>query len=193
MEIRELGPAGVLLITPPRFEDARGHFTESWSARALQQAGINIPFVQDNQSLSRHAGTVRGLHYQAPPHAQDKLVRVVQGAIFDVAVDAQVGSPTYGDWVGATLSADNGRQLLVPQGFLHGFVTQAPDTVVLYKTSAPYVAEADGGVAFDCPELGIPWGITRDDAVLSPRDANAPGLAQWQSPFSLSSHRKDAA
>lgn len=193
MEITKLGLDGVVLITPDRHEDARGYFCESWNARALAQLGIDLNFVQDNQSFSRAAGTVRGLHYQAAPYAQDKLVRVVQGAVFDVAVDVRVGSPDFGRWTGAELSAENGHQLLVPKGFLHGFVTRSPGTIVLYKTSAPYVAHADGAVAFDCPKLGIDWGIRTQDAVLSAKDAAAPSLANWDSPFVLSSQREEAA
>ena len=193
MEIRELGLEGVIQITPPRFEDARGYFSECWNAGVLAEHGITLPFVQDNQSHSRAIGTVRGLHYQSPPYAQDKLVRVVQGAILDVAVDVRVGSPNFGRWVGANLSAENGSQLLVPKGFLHGFVTRAPDTVVLYKTTEHYVAASDGAVAFDCPEIGIDWGIAPQDAVLSAKDAGAPVLANWTSPFSYTAQEKVAA
>ncbi|WP_147125318.1 dTDP-4-dehydrorhamnose 3,5-epimerase [Shimia ponticola] len=193
MKVESLGLTGVYLITPDRFDDARGHFSESWNAATLDQHGITLNFVQDNQSYSRKVGTVRGLHYQAPPYAQDKLVRVVQGAIFDVAVDVRQGSVAYGQWAGAELSAENGRQILVPKGFLHGFVTRAPDTIVLYKTSAPYMAEADGAVAFDCPDLAIPWGIAAGDAVLSARDAAAPRTADWHSPFSCTDIERDAA
>ena len=165
------------------FGDARGSFVETWSRRALAGIGDDLDFVQDNQSISHRAGTLRGLHYQAPPHAQDKLVRVVAGAVLDVAVDVRVGSPNYGHWVGVELSAENGRQMLVPKGFLHGFVTRAPDTVVLYKCTDFYAPDCDGAVHFADPDLGIDWGIDPAEAVLSDKDARAPRFRDWQSPF----------
>lgn len=170
-------------MEPRGVGDARGSFTETWSRRALAELGIRLDFVQDNQSVSHRAGTLRGLHYQAPPHAQDKLVRVVAGAVLDVAVDVRVGSPHFGAWVGVDLSAENGRQLLVPKGFLHGFVTRAPDTVVLYKCTDFYAADCDGAVDFADPDLGIDWGIAPGTAVLSDKDARALAFRDWQSPF----------
>ena len=138
MEITQTDLPGVLILTPRRFADARGFFSESWNQRVMEEAGIEIAFVQDNHSLSRDVGTVRGLHFQSPPHAQAKLVRCGRGALYDVAVDVRRGSPSYGKWVGVELSADNGRQLLIPAGFLHGFVTREPDTEVIYKCSDFY-------------------------------------------------------
>ena len=183
MQIEPTSLPGVLILTPPVFADARGSFSESWNQARLAAAGIAIDFVQDNQSLSLSPGTVRGLHYQSPPQAQDKLVRVLAGAVLDVAVDVRRGSPCYGQWVGVELSAENGRQLLVPKGFLHGFVTRAPDTVVFYKCSDVYAPACDGAVHFADPDLRIDWGIDPAEAVLSDKDARAPRFADWQSPF----------
>lgn len=185
MQIEPTALDGVLMLTPRVFADARGSFTETYNRRALAEAGITLDFVQDNQSLSRRAGTIRGLHYQAPPHAQDKLVRVLQGAVRDVVVDVRRGSPAFGRWVAVELSAENGRQLLVPKGFLHGFVTLEPDTMVLYKTSDHYAPECDGAVHFADLALGIDWGIPPESAVLSARDAAAPAFADWHSPFTM--------
>ncbi len=174
--------AGVLLITPKRFVDMRGVFTETWNPQALAKRGVEIDFVQDNHSLSYDAGTLRGLHFQAPPHAQDKLVRCGRGRLFDVAVDIRAASPTYGQWFGAELSAENGLQLLIPKGFLHGFVTREPDTEAIYKCSAPFAPGHDRAVRFDDPDIGIDWGIT-GEIILSERDANAPLLRDFQTPF----------
>lgn len=183
MLIEETDLPGVLVVTPRRFGDARGWFSETWNREAWARAGIATDWVQDNHSLSAAAGTVRGLHYQRPPMAQAKLVRVVRGRILDVAVDARRGSPHYGRWVGVELSAADGRQLLIPEGFLHGFVTREPGTEVVYKCSAPYAADCDGAVAWDDPDLGIDWGIDAAAAVLSDKDRAAPRWADWESPF----------
>ncbi|RVV97609.1 dTDP-4-dehydrorhamnose 3,5-epimerase [Mesobaculum littorinae] len=180
MQIQETALPGVVILTPARFGDARGFFSESWNARRMAEAGLAHDFVQDNHSLSQAAGTLRGLHYQAPPHAQAKLVRCGRGVLFDVAVDIRRGSPTYGQWVGVELSFDNGRQLLIPEGFLHGFVTRAPMTEVIYKCSDHYAPESDGAVAWD--SCGIDWGLNAPP-VLSDKDAAAPALADVQSPF----------
>jgi len=180
MEIEPLDLPGVLLLTPKRFGDARGFFCETWNRRRFAEAGIEMDFVQDNQSLSAAAGTLRGLHYQAPPHAQDKLVRCGRGRLFDVVVDVRRGSPTYGQWVGAELSAENGRQLLVPKGFLHGFVTREPDTEILYKCSDYYAPDCDGAVRWD--SCGIDWGL-EGDPVLSDKDAAAVPLSDFDCPF----------
>ena len=174
---------GILIVTPRRFGDNRGFFCETWNAGVLADYGINITFVQDNQSLSRAVGTIRGLHYQSPPHAQDKLVRCGRGALFDVAVDIRKGSPTYGKWVGVELSAENGKQLLIPKGFLHGFVTLEPDTEILYKCSDYYALECDGGIRFDDPDIGIDWGILTDQAVFSEKDGATPFFKDFDSPF----------
>ena len=176
--------SGVVLINPPRFGDARGFFSESWNRRKMSEAGIDIDFVQDNHSVSAQMNTVRGLHYQSPPHAQAKLVRCGRGALFDVAVDARRGSATFGQWVGYELSAENGAQLLIPEGFLHGFATLMPDTEILYKCSDYYAPECDGAVRFDDPDIGIDWGLT-GDPVLSEKDQNAPLWAAFDSPFEM--------
>ena len=180
--ITETALPGVLRIAPRRFGDDRGWFSETWNSRALAEAGVEMDFVQDNQSFSAIKGTVRGLHYQAPPHAQDKLVRCLRGAIMDVAVDVRVGSPTYGQWVAEELTAENGHQLLVPKGFLHGFATLTVDAEVAYKCTDYYAPEADGAVRFDDPDLGIDWGIDVE-ATLSDKDAAAPLFRDWESPF----------
>lgn len=182
MQIAETALPGVMMLTPRRFADARGFFSESWNARVLENAGLRRDWVQDNHSVSHPVNTLRGLHYQAPPHAQAKLVRCGQGAVFDVAVDIRVGSPTYGRWVGVELTADNGLQLFIPEGFAHGFVTRAPGSEILYKCSDFYDGPSDRGLRWDCPMIGIDWGLT-GDPVLSDKDAHAPGLAGYDSPF----------
>ncbi len=183
MQIEETSLPGVLILTPRRFGDDRGFFSEVWNRQALRTRGIDIDFVQDNHSLSRPVGTVRGLHYQSPPHAQDKLVRCGAGVVYDVAVDARKGSPTWGQWVGVELSAENGRQLLIPKGFLHGFVTRAPNSELLYKCSDVYAPDCDGAVRFDDPDLAIDWGIDPATAILSDKDRKAPSFADFVSPF----------
>lgn len=181
VEIVETALEGVKLITPRRFGDARGWFSETYNAQALAEAGVDITFVQDNQSFSAQKGTVRGLHFQAPPHAQDKLVRVLKGAILDVAVDIRSGSPTYGQWVGEELTAENGHQLLVPKGFLHGFATLTEDVEVFYKCSDFYAPAADGGIRWNDPDIAINWGIA--DAITSQKDSTAPLLKNFKTPF----------
>ncbi len=183
MKIEDTGIGGLKLITPARFGDARGFFSESYNRARMAEHGIHIEFVQDNHSLSARAGTVRGLHFQSPPHAQAKLVRCGRGRLFDVAVDIRVGSPTYGRWFGAELSFDNGRQLLVPAGFLHGFATLVDDTEIIYKCSDYYAPECDGAVRFDDPAIGIDWPVDASAAVLSEKDAAAPLLADLDNPF----------
>lgn len=173
----------LLMITPNRFGDHRGFFAETYSARVLAEYGITESFLQDNHSLSSQVGTVRGLHFQAPPHAQAKLVRCGRGALFDVAVDIRKGSPTYGQWFGAELSFENGRQLFIPAGFAHGFVTRAPDTEIVYKCSDYYAPETEGALRFDDPDIGIDWGLDGIDAILSEKDAAAGSLADFDSPF----------
>ena len=183
MQIEPTALDGVLILTPRRFGDARGWFSEVWNARALADAGVVTDFVQDNHSYSRDAGTVRGLHYQSPPHAQAKLVRCGRGRIFDVAVDIRAGSPAYGKWIGVELSAENGCQLLIPAGFLHGFVTREPDCEVLYKCSDFYAPDCDGAVRFDDPAIGIDWGIDPETAILSDKDRDAAPFHSFRSPF----------
>ena len=175
MNIETTSLPGVLILTPPRFGDNRGFFSESWNRRSLAQQGIAIDFVQDNHSLSIAPGTLRGLHFQTPPHAQAKLVRCGRGALYDVAVDIRRGSPTYGHWVGVDLSFENGRQLLIPAGFLHGFVTRQPETEIIYKCSDYYAPQCDAAVRFDDPDLGIDWGLDAPP-ILSDKDAAAPRL-----------------
>lgn len=183
MDVQETPLAGVLVLRPRRFGDARGWFTETWNAQAMAKAGLDIAFVQDNHSFSAQTETLRGLHFQAPPHAQHKLVRCTRGAIWDVAVDIRRGSPTYGRWTGVELTADNGLQLFVPQGFLHGFVTRQPDTEVQYKCSDIYAPACDGGVRWDDPQIGIDWGLGDVTPTLSDKDRVAPLLAEFHSPF----------
>ncbi|MBC6438642.1 MAG: dTDP-4-dehydrorhamnose 3,5-epimerase [Rhodobacteraceae bacterium] len=164
---------GLWVLTPKRFGDGRGYFTETWNRNTLAAQGIEFDFVQDNESLSTTVGTLRGLHLQTPPFAQAKLVRCVQGAIFDVAVDARRNSPSYGKWYGAELSAENGRQLLIPAGFLHGFVTRASHTLVSYKCSAVYAPDCECAVRFDDPDLAIDWGLGDASPTLSDKDSAA--------------------
>ncbi|WP_170479709.1 dTDP-4-dehydrorhamnose 3,5-epimerase [Ruegeria arenilitoris] len=182
MKVEAAPLSGLLILTPTRFSDERGYFSESWNLKRLKHHGIEIEFVQDNHSLSRQTGTLRGLHFQSPPHAQDKLVRCARGALFDVAVDIRKGSPTFGNWFGIELSEENGTQLLVPRGFLHGFVTRAPDTEICYKCSDYYAPDCDGAIRFDDGEIGIDWGLN-GSPVLSGKDAAAPSLSDFDSPF----------
>lgn len=183
MQVEKTSIEGVLLLTPKRFGDVRGFFSESWNKRVMAKHRLTYDWVQDNHSLSSRAGTVRGLHFQAPPHAQTKLVRCGRGALFDVAVDIRKGSPTYGQWVGVELSFENGRQLLVPTGFLHGFATREPDTEVIYKCTDYYAPDCDGAVRYDSPEIGIDWNFGSLEPILSEKDAAAPIFSNFDSPF----------
>lgn len=185
MEIGTTALEGVLVLTPKRFGDARGFFSESWNRKTLEASGLHLPeFVQDNHSMSARPGTIRGLHFQSPPHAQGKLVRCGRGRLFDVAVDIRKGSPTYGKWVGEELSFDNGRQLWIPAGFLHGFLTLEPDTEILYKCTDHYAPECDGAVRWD--SCGVDWPISSGlEPVLSEKDAAAPAFADFDSPFEM--------
>lgn len=178
MQVEATTLPDVKIIHAKKFGDHRGFFSETYSARAFGEAGIDLVFVQDNHSLSAEVGTLRGLHFQAPPHAQDKLVRVTRGRILDVAVDIRASSPDFGKFVAVELSAQNWRQLLVPVGFAHGFVTLEPDTEVLYKVSAPYAPSHDHGLAFDDPALGIDWGLPSERLILSDKDRRHPKLAE---------------
>lgn len=180
MDIQTTDLPGVLILAPKRHGDARGFFSETWNSKTLSDAGIDYTFVQDNQSLSATTGTIRGLHFQTPPHAQVKLVRCGRGALFDVAVDIRRGSPTYGCWTGALLTPENGLQLLIPAGFAHGFVTRLPDTEILYKCSDHYAPNCDGGIRWD--SCGIDWGFD-GTPVLSDKDTAAPALANFDTPF----------
>ena len=173
----------ILLIEPIRLADERGFFSEVWSRHTLAAVGLDIDFVQDNHAFSREVGVLRGLHFQRPPSAQGKLVRVVRGAIFDVAVDIREGSATYGEHVAVELSATNWRQLWVPPGFAHGYCTLEPNTEILYKVDAPYDRETDGGIAWDDPDLAIDWPSVAELAVLSAKDRSAPRLTEIAPPF----------
>lgn len=183
LDVKPLAISEVKLVTPPIFRDARGFFSETYNQAALAAAGIDAVFVQDNQSLSRARGVIRGLHYQLEPHAQGKLVRVVRGSILDVAVDIRHGSPTFGRHVSAVLSAENWAQLWVPAGFAHGFCTLEPDTEVIYKVTDLYAPECDRGIAFDDPALAIAWPVAAGEAVLSDKDRRHPRLADLPPPF----------
>ena len=167
----------VKLVVPTTHGDDRGLFAETYTQPKFVEAGIAVSFVQDNHAVSAEAGTLRGLHFQTPPYAQDKLVRVVRGAILDVAVDIRRGSPTFGQHVSATLSADNWHQIFVPAGFAHGLLTLEPDTHVIYKVSGLYSKEHDKGVLWNDPALDIDWGIDEPDVILSDKDKDQPQLA----------------
>lgn len=178
LDVRPLRIAGLCEIRPPRFGDDRGFFSEVWSSDAMAAAGIDLPFVQDNHSYSAAKGVLRGLHFQAPPAAQDKLVRVSRGAVFDVAVDIRPGSATFGQWEGLVLSADLWNQIFVPKGFAHGFLTLEDHTEVQYKVTAPYDAALDRAIRYDDPALDIDWPALSVPYVLSQKDQKAPLLAQ---------------
>ena len=182
MKIEKLGIPEVLLITPPRFGDERGYFSEIFNAPRLAEAGLTDVFVQDNQSYSRAKGVLRGLHCQVAPRVQGKLVRVIRGAIWDVAVDARAGSPSFGQHAAAVLSAENGSQLWVPPGFLHGFCTLEPDTEVVYKVTDLYDRASERGVIWNDPTLALPWPVAAWEVVLSDKDQVLPGweaAATW--------------
>lgn len=183
LSVRETAIGGVLEIRPRRFTDERGFFSETWNEVEWRKAGISLRFVQDNHSLSRSPGVLRGLHFQRPPAAQDKLVRVTHGSVFDVAVDIRRASPTYGQWVGVTLSSEEWNQLLIPSGFAHGFVTLERDTEVQYKVTAPFSPEHERCVRFDDPALGVDWPIAADRLTLSEKDRSAPPLADVDTGF----------
>jgi dTDP-4-dehydrorhamnose 3,5-epimerase len=187
MRAERLSLAGVFKITPQKFGDNRGYFSEVFKAGWFRETVADVDFVQDNQSLSAQAGTVRGLHFQLDPFAQGKLVRCIAGSLFDVAVDIRLGSPTYGQWVGATLSADNGEQLWIPAGFAHGFATLEPNTVIHYKVTAPYSAAHDRGLLWNDPAIGIVWPeAALANAVLSDKDLKQPRLADLPPSFHFS-------
>jgi dTDP-4-dehydrorhamnose 3,5-epimerase len=184
LDVRPLGLDGLLEIRPSKFGDARGFFSEVWSSERFAEAGIDLPFVQDNHSYSASKGVLRGLHFQAPPAAQDKLVRVSRGAVYDVAVDVRHGSPTFGQWVGLILSAELWNQILIPKGFAHGFLTIEEHTEVQYKVSTPYRPEHDRAVRFDDPAIGIDWPLEGGEVQLSLKDREAPLLADVETGFS---------
>lgn len=177
--VEELGIPGVLLLTPRSFTDSRGLFTETWNQERYAALGIPGPFVQDNHSISVRRGTVRGLHLQAAPSVQGKLVRVVRGSIWDVAVDVRPGSATYGKHAAAVLTAENWCQLWVPGGFLHGFCTLEPNSEVIYKVTSLYDRDAERGVLWNDPDLALPWPVNQADAVLSEKDCVLPRLSAY--------------
>jgi dTDP-4-dehydrorhamnose 3,5-epimerase len=177
MDVIETEIPDVKRIKPKRFGDSRGWFSETFRVDAMEKAGITAPFVQDNQSFSAPQGTIRGLHFQIAPQAQAKLIRVLQGAILDVAVDIRSASPTFGKFVAVTLDAENGEQLYIPHGFAHGFCTLTPDVMVAYKVDAYYSPEHDRALAWDDPAIGIPWPVSGAAAILSDKDRRAPKLA----------------
>ena len=176
MKVIETALPGVVIIEPQVFGDARGWFMESWSAKKMEDGGIHVAFVQDNHSFSAQKGTLRGLHYQLNPMAQAKLLRASRGAIFDVAVDIRRGSPTYAQWVGVELSAENYRQLFIPRGFAHGFITLTDNVEVQYKADNLYAPDCDGNIRWDDPAIGVAWPLA--PTVLSEKDAAAPLLAE---------------
>ena len=183
MHVECLDIPDVRVLSPKKFCDRRGFFSETYNKQAFAALGIDIDFVQDNHSYSADKGTVRGLHFQTPPFAQDKLVRVARGAVFDIAVDLRRSSPTYGRHVSAVLSAEAWNQILVPIGFAHGFMTLEPDTEVIYKVSNYYAPDHDKGLLWNDPTLGINWPIPDDEAVFSEKDRKLPRLAELVTPF----------
>ena len=183
LDVRPLRLDGVFEIRPAKFEDSRGFFSEVWSYERMAEAGLDVNFVQDNHSHSAAKGVLRGLHFQLPPAAQHKLVRVSRGSVFDVAVDIRRGSPTFGQWAGAVISADLWNQLLIPPGFAHGFLTLEEQTEVQYKVSAPYRPEYDRAIRFDDPAIGIEWPLVPHQIHLSDKDRNAPLLSAVETGF----------
>lgn len=177
MHVEDLAISGVKLIRPRRFADHRGYFVETWNRQAFAAIGIDVDFVQDNLSCSRASGTIRGLHFQRAPSEQAKLVRCVRGSVFDVAVDLRPASPSFRRIASAILSAEGGEQLYVPGGCAHGFCTLEPDTEVAYKVSSYYAPEHDAGIAWDDPELAIPWPLSGGPPVLSDKDSQLPRLS----------------
>ena len=182
----------VILLTPRRFADGRGWFAETYSTRSFAPALGDMVFVQDNQAFSAARGTLRGLHFQRPPQAQAKLIRVLKGSIFDVTVDLRAGSPTYGRWVGVALTAERGEQLFVPHGFAHGYCTLEPDTEVAYKVDGFYAPDCDAGLAWDDPSLAIAWPISPHEAILSDKDRTLPAFKDFVSPFTYGSAARPA-
>jgi len=183
MEVKATAIPGILFLKPRYFHDARGYFVETYSIRSAHSAGVTATFVQDNQSLSLKQGTVRALHFQVPPKPQAKLVRVLRGSIYDVAVDLRVGSPTYGRWVAVTLTAQTGEQLFIPRGCAHGFCTLEANTEVAYKVDDYYAPEWEQGLAWDDPTLAISWPVSPAKAVLSDKDRRLGRFAGFVSPF----------
>ena len=183
LDVRPLGLGGAAEIRPRKFGDERGFFSETWNAAAMKEAGFELDFVQDNHSYSAARGVLRGLHFQLAPAAQDKLVRVSRGAIYDVVVDIRRSSPTFGKWAGLVVSAELWNQIFVPQGFAHGFVTIGEDTEVQYKVTSPYRPDLERSIRFDDPEIGIAWPVAASDVQLSAKDRDAPFLRDVETGF----------
>lgn len=183
MQIEQLSLPGAFVLTPKRFGDERGFFSETYNQQAFEEVVPGITFVQDNHSLSRDVGVMRGLHFQTPPHTQGKLVRVPRGKVLDVIVDLRTGSPTFGDHAAVELSAENWKQLWVPAGFAHAFCTLEPNTEFCYKVTALYASESDNGIAFNDPELGIKWPLAETALTLSDKDRNLQSFKDFKSPF----------
>lgn len=183
MDIEELALPGVFLLRPKKNGDERGFFSETWNERVFSDAGLNFHFVQDNHSLSANAGVLRGLHYQRPPHSQDKLVRCSRGSILDIAVDIRHGSPTFGQHVSAVIGAENWQQIFVPKGFAHGFLTLEPNTEVQYKVTDFYAPDCDAGILWNDPALSIDWGVKPEEVILSAKDKIAPKLEEIDTGF----------
>lgn len=184
MKVERLAIPDLILFTPQRYSDERGHFFEAYTASKFAAAGLDAQFIQDNQSHS-HKGVVRGLHCQVAPHVQGKLVRVLNGAIWDVAVDIRAGSPTYGQHVSVTLSAESGAQLWVPGGFLHGFCVLQDGTDVLYKVDGDYDRASERGVLWNDPDLALPWPLADGEAIVSDKDQVLPRLSECEPWFTL--------
>lgn len=178
-----LSISDVILIRVRQFSDSRGHFLETFRKADFAALGVECDFVQDNQAFSAQPGTIRGLHFQVPPHAQAKLVRVLHGAVYDAAVDLRRGSPTYGKWCGARLSADGGEQIFVPRGFAHGYCTLEPDSVVAYKVDAYYAPQSEAGLIWNDPEIGIDWTIPAARVLVSEKDSKLASLSSFGTPF----------
>ncbi len=183
LSVETLSIPDLKVVRPKKFGDHRGYFSETYSAQAFAGAGIDETFVQDNQSMSADVGTIRGLHYQEPPHAQAKLVRVLKGRILDVCVDIRTSSATFGAHASVELSAEDWNQLYVPVGFAHGFAVLEPSTEVLYKVSSLYAPASERGIRWDDPALGIDWKVTSEAAILSEKDRANPSFAETTSPF----------
>jgi len=183
LKIKELKLDGVNIIVPDIFKDKRGYFSEIWNKETLLNLGINLEVVQENQAYSQKSKTIRGLHFQSPPFAQAKLVRCSRGSILDVAVDIRNGSPTYGKWVSEEISSENRKMILIPEGFLHGYITNTPNTEVVYLCSNYYDPKSEGSVRFDDQDINIDWEINLKDAIISKKDLEAPLFNELESPF----------
>ncbi len=186
MDVTETSLPGVKLLSPPRFADPRGYFAEIFNRRTLLEVGVTTEFVQENHSYSKKSGTLRGLHFQGPPAAQTKLLRVLTGAILDICVDLRHGSPTFGRHEMIELSAGSGRQVLCPKGFAHGTLTLEPHTEIAYKVDAYYAPELEFGLCFDDPDLAINWPMPVDDMILSKKDRHQPRLCDLPPIFTFS-------